>query len=145
MLDDIRSEDGQRLDGRRQARKIDSDRPLTDREVPLGQPAERRLSDAVHAWLDGELPEAAVRKGETARDVEFWKQVNHEAERRRHMRTPPHVQARIMEAIPQRVPQVITPWYRREFVLTPGLVLGTMAALMAVTAAVTVAIMRLVR
>ena len=58
------------------------ERPLADREVPLGhqETDARVLAPAVHAWLDGELPEASVRKGETARDVEFWKQINVEVE-----------------------------------------------------------------
>ena len=58
--------------------------PLADREVPLDRhPA---LSAAVHAWLDGELPEAAVRKGETAKDVEFWQMIGQETARMRRVR-----------------------------------------------------------
>ena len=34
-----------------------------------------------------------MRKGETARDVEFWKQVNVETERRRRTRTPAYLGA----------------------------------------------------
>ena len=79
----------------------------------------RVLAPAVHAWLDGELPEASVRKGDTARDVEFWKNINVEVERRRRMQTPTYLEARIMDALPQTAPQVITPWFRREFVITP--------------------------
>ena len=61
------------------------ERPLTDREVPLVQPdTGRQLSPAVHAWLDGELPEAAVRHGDTQRDVEFWKRMAQVTETRRH-------------------------------------------------------------
>jgi hypothetical protein len=145
MLDDIRSDDGLNLDGQRRVRRLDGERPLTDREVPLGQQGERRISAAVQAWLDGELPEAAVRKGDTARDVEFWNRLNGEAERRRHMRTPTHLSARIMAAIPQSVPQVITPWYRREFVLTPRAALISGGAIVGITAAATAAILYLMR
>jgi len=97
----------------------------------------RVLSPAVHAWLDGELPEAVVRRGDTQRDVEFWKRMAEATEARRHLRTPAHVQQRIMDALPQSAPQVITPWWRREFVLTPAAALGAAGALIALTAAVT--------
>src|SRR5579871_4868599 len=118
MVDDLRSDDGlSAFDSQphRALRRSEKERPLTDREVPLGQQEydSRVLSPAVHAWLDGELPEASVRKGDTARDVEFWKQINGEVERRRRMRTPAYVESRIMEALPQTAPVVITPWYRR--------------------------------
>jgi hypothetical protein len=110
-------------------------RPVADREVPLDRHAE--LSAAVHAWLDGELPEAAVRKGDTAKDVEFWQMIAQETSRMRRTRTPPHVEALIMDALPQTVPQPITPWYRRELVVTPGAALTMVVVLVALTAAVT--------
>ncbi|HET7585627.1 MAG TPA: hypothetical protein VFK13_12005 [Gemmatimonadaceae bacterium] len=98
-------------------------RPLADREVPLRR---RHTPASVHAWLDGDLPEAAVRSGETARDVDFWKQIGREVDQRRHMRTPVHVYDEIMNALPQTTPQVITPWWRRPLELTPmnALILG---------------------
>jgi hypothetical protein len=122
--------------------------PLTDREVPLSQDlgsATRVLSPAVHAWLDGELPEASVRRGETARDVEFWKQLGEESERRRHMRMPLELESRIMEALPHSVPALITPWYRREFVVTPGAAVTIGATLVTMTAAVTALLLRAMR
>jgi len=138
MFDDIRSDDGQRLDGPRHERRSPAERPLTDREVPLPQPETARvLSPAIHAWLDGELPEAAVRRGDTQRDVDFWKRMAQVTETRRHLTTPAHVQQRIMDALPHSVPQLITPWYRREFVITPAAALGAAGALIALTAAVT--------
>ena len=140
MVDDLRSDDGLGgFDGHhRQVRRSEKERPLSDREVPLGhQDHARVLSPAVHAWLDGELPEASVRKGDTARDVEFWKQINVEVDQRRRMRTPVYVEARIMDALPQTVPQVITPWWRREFVITPTMAVGGAAALVVAAAAVT--------
>jgi hypothetical protein len=86
-----------------------------------------------------------VRKGDTLRDVEFWKQINEASERRRHMRTPVHVQHRIMASLPHGVPQVITPWWRREFVLTPAAALGVGAGLIALSAALTALVLVLAR
>ena len=147
MVDDLRSDDGLGgFDGhhhRPAARRIENTRPLADREVPLGHQEQdaRVLAPAVHAWLDGELPEASVRRGDTARDVEFWKNINVEIESRRRMRTPTHLEARIMEALPQTAPQLITPWWRREFVVTPMAAVGAAAALVVVAAAVTATVM----
>jgi len=150
MVDDLRSDDGLGgFDGHhhRPTRRSDKERPLADREVPLGQQEHdaRVLAPAVHAWLDGELPEASVRKGETARDVEFWKQINVEVDRRRRTRTPAYLEAQIMEALPQTVPALITPWYRREFVVTPFAAVGTAATLVVVAAAVTAVVMAFAR
>jgi hypothetical protein len=50
-----------------------------------------------------------------------------------------------MEALPHTAPQLITPWYRREFVLTPGVALGSAAALVVVTAAVTALVLSAMR
>jgi hypothetical protein len=138
MFDDIRPEDDRPIDGRRRERPSEIERPLADREVPLSQPEMGRvLSPAVHAWLDGELPEAAVRRGETQRDVEFWKRIAVATESQRHLRTPVHVQQRIMDALPHNPPQLITPWWRREFVMTPAAAVGAAAGLIALTAALT--------
>ena len=138
MLDDIRPNDGQKVDGRKQERRLPAERPLTDREVPLPQPETARvLSPAIHAWLDGELPEAAVKRGDMERDVEFWKRMAQVVDTRRHVTTPVHMQQRIMDALPHNVPALITPWYRREFVITPAAVLGAASALVALTAAIT--------
>ena len=137
MLDDIHSDDGLRIDGRR-ARRPERERPLVDREVPLDRHVTGRvLAPAIHAWLDGELPEAAVRQGETQRDVDFWKALNEAAAERRHLRTPINLEQRIMAALPQTLPQVITPWYRREMVITPAAAVGAATALVAFAATVT--------
>jgi len=145
MFDDIRSDDGLSHHGRKRERRSEAQRPLADREVPLAEEGSRVLSPAIHAWLDGELPEAAVRKGDTLRDVEFWKQINEQAENRRHMRTPVHLEHRIMASLPHGVPQVITPWWRREFVLTPAAALGVAAGLIALSAALTALVVVLAR
>src|SRR5436190_7605764 len=149
MVDDLRSDDGLGgLDGQnRPARRPEKERPLADREVPLGHQEQdvRVLAPAVHAWLDGELPEASVRKGDTARDVEFWKNINVEVERRRRTHTPTYLEAQIMDALPQTAPQVITPWWRREFVITPMAAVGGAVALLVVGAAVAVALVAIAR
>jgi hypothetical protein len=137
VLDDIHPENRPRVDGHRREQGAEVERPLTDREVPLPHvDTGRVLSPAIHAWLDGELPEAAVR-GTSERDVEFWKRMAQATEARRHLRTPVHVQQRIMDALPHNVPQLITPWWRREFVITPAAAIGAAGALIALTAAVT--------
>jgi hypothetical protein len=127
-------------DGRKRERQVP--RPMADREVPIGPPS-TTIPPAVHAWLDGETPERNARDGEWSRDVEFWKRLDDDLASRRRMRTPAGLQARIMEAIPQHPPVVITPWWRREFVLTPSGALFAAAALMAGTAAVTSLLLRL--
>ena len=142
MFDDLQS-DGLG-DGRKRERPEHPGRPLADREVPLGPPT-ATIAEAVHAWLDGDAPEASVRRGEWSRDVDFWKRMNEDLERRRRMRTPAHVQARIMEAIPQHAPSLTTPWWRREFVVTPSSALVAAATLLAVAVAATAAVLRFMR
>jgi len=146
MVDDLRSDDGLGVAGHhhRTLRRSSKERPVAvDREVPLGQQENdaRVLAPAVHQWLDGELPEASVRKGATARDVEFWKNINVEVERRRRMHTPVHLEARIMESLPQTAPAIITPWYQREFVITPAAAVGAASALVVLAATITAVVM----
>ena len=148
MLDDLnpasRPRDGEQTGKKEKASRQRSDRDrevrsVVEREMP-GQQSERVLAATVHAWLDGELPEAAVRKGDTARDVEFWRTLNDQMDRARHMRTPEHVEANIMAALPHHAPQLITPWFEREFVITPFTAVAVAAGLVAATAALTVAL-----
>jgi len=151
MLDDLNS--GTRRDGdghkdkdgparsRRERNGDQEVRSIVEREVPLGQQSERALAPTVHSWLDGELPEAAVRKGETARDVEFWRSLNAQMDRARRLRTPEHVEAQIMAALPHHAPTLITPWFRREFVITPMTAVSVAVALVTLAVATTVALM----
>ena len=146
MVDDLRSDDGLGVAGHhhRPLRRSGKERAVAvDREVPLGhqENESRVLAPAVHQWLDGELPEASVRKGATSRDVEFWKNINVEVERRRRMHTPVHLEARIMESLPQTAPAIITPWYQREFVITPTAAVGVAAGLVVLAAVITAAVM----
>jgi len=151
MLDDLNPGSGPRKDGGESTGKkakgakprADRDREVrsvVEREMPFGQQSERVLAASVHAWLDGELPEAAVRKGDTARDVAFWHNLSDQMDRARRMRTPEHVEANIMAALPHHAPQVINAWYEREFVVTPFTAVAMAAGLVAATAAVTVAL-----
>ena len=117
-------------------------RPVVEREVPFGQQSsEHVLAASVHSWLDGELPEAAVRKGDTARDVEFWHNLNSKMDLARRMRTPEHIEAQIMAALPHHAPALISPWYRREFVITPMTAVSVATALVTLAVATTVALM----
>ena len=115
-------------------------RRVVESDVPVGSHDDRALASSVHAWLDGELPEAAVRGGDTARDVEFWRSVTRRMEQSRNLRTPPHVEAQIMAALPHHAPQLLSPWWRREYVVTPVAAVSVGAALMALAAAATVLI-----
>ena len=117
-------------------------RPAADREVPLDRHG--ALSTAVHAWLDGELPEASVQKGETAKDVEFWQMIGQETAQMRRVRTPAHVEALIMGALPQAAPPAVTPRHRREIVTTRRAAVAAAVALVAVTAALTALLLSLV-
>jgi len=140
MFDDLHS-DG-RSDHGRKRENGQPERPLADREVPLTPPS-ATIADAVHAWLDGEAPESSVRRGEWSRDVDFWKKIDEDLAARRRLKTPAHLQAQIMNALPMHAPQIITPWWRREMVVTPGAVMAAAAALVAAAAIATALLMRL--
>ncbi len=139
MFDDLHSD--ALGDGRKRDRSSKPERTLSDREVPLGPPS-RTISSAVHAWLDGSTPERDVKRGEWSKDVEFWKRMEDDLAGRRRMRTPAYLNAQIMEAIPRHAPQVITPWWRREFVVTPSSAIVTLAGLMAAASAATALFLR---
>ncbi|MEP7000330.1 MAG: hypothetical protein ABI969_07610 [bacterium] len=142
MLDDTHSD--AIGETRKRERTSKQERALSDREVPLGAPS-TTLSEAVHAWLDGSTPERDARRGEWTKDVDFWKRMDTDLARRRRMRTPAHLNARIMNAIPQHAPQLITPWWRREFVVTPSNAIVAMATLVVVSAAATAILLRIPR
>ncbi len=141
MLDNLNPQGG-RGEGQAPKRARD-ERPLTDREVPLGQ---ARNMAPIHAWLDGELPESAVRNAETARDVEFWRRVTEETDKRRAMRTPAHLEAQIMAALPtETTADGVQTWWAREVTMTPATAAVAAASLLAVGAAATVAVLRAIR
>jgi hypothetical protein len=136
MRDDLNAQGGR--DGRESERKAPETERLTDREVPLGQ---SHISAAVHAWLDGELPESAVR-GESKRELEFWQRITAETAVRREVRTPPHVQAQIMAALPQTAPAMLSPWWRRELVVSPKVAITAAASLVALGAAASAVVIK---
>jgi hypothetical protein len=136
MFDDLSSEG--LGEGRKRERPGSPERPLADREVPLGPPSSS-IADAVHAWLDGDAPESQARRADS-RDVDFWKKLDEDLAARRRLRTPAHLQAQIMNALPMHAPTLITPWWRREFVVTPTNAVIA-AATLVVAAAVGTAVM----
>ena len=135
MYDDIHS-DALGESRKRERGGQHPERPLADREVPIGPPS-TTIAGAVHAWLDGDTPERDARRGESSREVDFWKKMDADLARRRRLRTPVHLQAQIMNAIPQHAPQLITPWWRREFVVTPSSAIVAAVTLAVVSAAAT--------
>jgi hypothetical protein len=139
LFDDLHSD--ATGESRKRDRSSRPERALSDREVPLGPPS-TTISKSVHAWLDGSTPERDARRGEWSKDVEFWKRMEDDLAGRRRMRTPAYLNAQIMESIPRHAPQVITPWWRREFVITPSSAIATMATLMAAASAATAVILR---
>lgn len=141
MFNDLHS-DGRGRDDKRERGLPEGS--LSDREVPLGPPS-ATIADAVHSWLDGETPESGVRRAEWTRDVEFWKRLDEDLAARRRLTTPAHLQAQIMNALPMHAPQLITPWWQRELVLTPSSLLVAAVALVAAAAIATTFLMRLPR
>lgn len=140
MLDNLHSSDGRSENGREQNGREQNAAPLSDREVPLGR---RRTPAAVHAWLDGELPETEVRRGDTKRDVEFWSRIEQQSVARRQMRTPAHLQAQIMAALPSAAPVAeVETWYNRSIELAPVVAILGGAALVAAGAAIGAAVAR---
>ena len=140
MLDELNPQGG-RPEGQ-DPQRARAERPLTDREVPIGQ---SRTPASIHAWLDGEVPESAVRTAETARDVEYWRRVTEETDKRRAMRTPAHLEAQIMAALPVEMADSNATWWQREMVVTPGKAAVAAASLLAAGAAATVAVLRAIR
>jgi hypothetical protein len=110
---------------RERASKVPADREV---EIPIPR---RTTPASVHAWLDGDLPEAAVRRGDTARDVEFWNRLNQDITVRRQMQTPAYVYDKIMESLPQASPSMSAPWWRKPFGMTPMMAAATGAGLLA--------------
>lgn len=75
-------------------------RPMADREVPLPAMAAADLAQAaVHAWLDGERPEAEAHAAAPAR-VRFWGDLAVQVERHRARTAPASLVDAIMNALP---------------------------------------------
>ena len=79
------------------APRVPKESPMADQELaPAG-----RISDAVHAWLDGE-PVAEAALNAASREVAFWKKVEAETSARRRMVTPASVPAQILAKLPDK-------------------------------------------
>lgn len=77
---------------------------MMDREVPLPEAvAADRAASVINHWLDGEATEAVARAAD-ASQVAFWKRLDLDAARLRQTKTPAHLPAQIMAAIPVREP-----------------------------------------
>ncbi|MFN8716808.1 MAG: hypothetical protein ACK50C_07460 [Gemmatimonadaceae bacterium] len=82
-------------------------RPVADREVPLpGVAAADATANVIQQWLDGEASEADARRAD-ARAVDFWMKTSADTDRMRRVKTPSHVMASIMAAIPAKEPSAV--------------------------------------
>lgn len=115
-------------------------RRVSDREVPIGGGA--ASSDLVHAWLDGEIPETAVAGADAARQIEFWKRVDRDLEKRRYLQTPADLTQKIMDALPATTPATATPWWSRPINMSPIAVAAAATSLLALGAAIGASIRR---
>lgn len=73
------------------------ERPMTDREVPLR--ADGAMA-ALNAWLDGEAPAPRMANNQLTPEAQLWTKISREASARKEVRTPSHVAAQIMNALP---------------------------------------------
>jgi hypothetical protein len=112
---------------------------MADREVPIEL---TRTPDLVHAWLDGEIPESSVHGAEAVRHLEFWKRVDRDLEVKRQMHAPVDLTDRIMEALPQSVPSLVSPWWHHPIEMNPLAVAAAAAGLLALGAAIGVSLRR---
>jgi hypothetical protein len=134
MLDNLNARDDGGDAGRERPRRAsEQSQPLADREVPLGGTA---TSEMINSWLDGDTPEPVALSGEAARQVDLWRRIEEESERRRHMVTPAHVKAQIMAALPDTTPQLALPWWKKSVQVSPVVALAAAAGLVALGAAI---------
>jgi hypothetical protein len=82
--------------------KSTGDRPLADREVPLRVDG---AMAALNAWLDGEAPAPRLANSQLTPEAELWSRISREASARKEVRTPAHVAAQIMNALPPATSQ----------------------------------------
>ena len=134
MQDNLNARDGSGDAGRERPRRASEQvQPLSDREVPLGGTA---TSEMINSWLDGESPEPVAVSADAARQVDLWRRIEEESERRRHLVTPAHVKAQIMAALPADVPQLALPWWKKSIQVSPVVALAAAAGLVALGAAI---------
>ena len=136
MLDNLNARDGSGDAGRERPRRAsEQSQPLSDREVPINTSG-TATSEMINSWLDGDAPEPVAVNAESARQIDFWRRIEQESERRRHMVTPAHVKAQIMAALPADLPQVAMPWWKKSIQVSPVVALAAAAGLVALGAAI---------
>lgn len=139
MLENLDPREHQTNPATSRPREVPVPRPIADREVPL---ADRHIPAAVHAWLDGELPESAARQADAAREVDFWLRIDREARVRRQLKTPVYVYQQIMNALPQSAPVIEASWWRRPLTISPTVALVAAAGAFAIGVALGAAVLR---
>src|SRR5688572_15513950 len=135
MLDNLNARDDGGDAGRERPRRASEQaQPLSDREVPLG--GTTATSEMINSWLDGDTPEPVAVNAESARQVDLWRRIEEESQRRRHLVTPAHVKAQIMAALPADLPQMALPWWKKSIHVSPVMALAAAAGLIALGAAI---------
>lgn len=105
-------------------------RHLPDREVPVPN---NGAASVLHQWLDGDIGVAVVRASQGGNDaVDLWTKIHDEAETLRSRTTPLYVHKRIMDSLPDDTYRGHHPWYKRSIALTPAILIGGAAALIAI-------------
>jgi hypothetical protein len=136
MLDNLNARDDGGDAGReRPSRASEQSQPLSDREVPISSSG-TATSEMINSWLDGDAPEPVAVNAESARQIDLWRRIEQESERRRHLVTPAHVKAQIMAALPADLPQVALPWWKKSIQVSPVVALAAAAGLVALGAAI---------
>jgi hypothetical protein len=134
MLDNLNARDGSGDAHRERTRRASGHaQPLSDKEVPIGGTA---TSEMINSWLDGDAPEPVAVNAESARQVDLWRRIEEESQRRRHLVTPAHVKAQIMAALPADAPQMALPWWKKSIHVSPVVALAAAAGLIALGAAI---------
>ena len=135
MLDNLNARDDGGDAGRERPRRASEQaQPLSDREVPLG--GTTATSEMINSWLDGDAPEPVAVNAESARQVDLWRRIEEESQRRRHLVTPAHVKAQIMAALPADLPQMALPWWKKSIHVSPVVAIAAAAGLVALGAAI---------
>ena len=135
MLDNLNARDGSGDAGRERPRRASEPvQPLSDREVPLT--VTTSTTEMINQWLDGDGPEPTALNADAARQVDLWRRIEEESERRRHMVTPAHVKAQIMAALPADMPATALPWWKKSIQVSPVVALAAAAGLVALGAAI---------
>jgi hypothetical protein len=136
MLDNLNARDDGGDAGRERPRRAsEQSQPLSDREVPISSSG-TATSEMINSWLDGDAPEPVAVNAESARQIDLWRRIEQESERRRHLVTPAHVKAQIMAALPADLPQVALPWWKKSIQVSPVVALAAAAGLVALGAAI---------